>query len=211
MIGLMIYLAGRNTSRRSSCNSGRPYVSPTNYWNFTLKPMAQITQDCDAQEIRNLYYRMQEGWSKGDISDLEADFTAEAFASYTNQLKAKNDRGEHAHCTVHSVVVDKMGWNESATDWKLAVRLYATITDWDTDDRGLIISGSDTARKHMVYAWELRKAKCIGANVKRCPNCGAELKMNAGATCVHCQTHLTAAANRWTLHSIKGISQKTMG
>ena len=153
---------------------------------------------------------MQKAWGAGDMSSLEADFTPDAFAQYKRQLDEKNERGEHAHCIVHSVIADRMGWNNTQTEWLLAVRITAVITAWDTDGQGNIISGSDTKRKQMTYAWELRKSKSVGVNVRKCPNCGASLQINAGIKCPHCETQLTAAANSWALHSIKGVSQKTL-
>jgi len=209
-IAFLVYIAKRNQEKRAYARSSSQGANTENHWNFELRSMNTLAQECSAEAITDLYRRMQSAWGAGDITSLEADFTPDAYAQYKRQLDEKNARNEHAHCIVHSVSAYKMGWNENLTEWRVGVLIYATITAWDTDGEGRIISGSDTKRKRMTYAWEMRKSKNAGSGMKTCPNCGAALEINAGARCPHCETQLTASANRWALHAIKGVSQRTL-
>ena len=180
-------------------------------WGFQLKPINDFKDARpEAAWLEDLYRNMQDAWGAGDMTSLQPYFTADCYAQYERQLRAKNKRGEKAHCEVHSVKAELLGWNEDQYEYMLAVSMRAVITAWNTDADGKIVSGSDRNRKEMHYAWVLRKSKTAQTAERYCPNCGALLDINQMVRCPHCDALLEQPGSGWALSSIQGISQTTL-
>ncbi len=213
--GIILVYKFKHPPQKKQTGSGtRKKIEPT--WGFLPRMLLSIPPEADWQPARekeafeDLYRRMQDAWGAGDMTPLRGDFTPEAYAQFERQLQAKNARGEHAHCKVISVSATPEGWNENAHEWMLAVTVRAVIKAWNTNDNGDIVSGSSLAEKSMVYAWVLRKPKNTAEGKLHCPNCGAEVEMEAGTECPMCGAQLEAPGKGWQLSSIQGLSQKTL-
>ena len=206
--------SGNNTTSPSNTRTAARPAQPT--WGFQMRQMSSMPEEADwntdreKEMFKNLYRQMQKAWEAGDLTPLREDFTADAYTQYDRQLKEKTARGEQAHCRVISVKATPEGWNENAHEWMLAVTVKAVIIAWNTNKYGEIISGSDSFKKSMVYAWVLRKPKNATEGKLHCPNCGAEVEINAGTECPMCGAELEAPGKGWQLSSIQGISQKTL-
>ena len=215
-VGIFSYLSKSSNRHYTGTTVRRAprEVQPT--WGFQTRLMSTMPSETDwnynreSETFCKLYRRMQEAWEAGDLSPLRGDFTPDAYTQYDRQLKAKLARGEHAHCRVISVNATPAGWNENAHEWMLAVKVKAVIKAWNTNEEGRIVSGSNLVEKEMVYAWVLRMPKNVTEGKLHCPNCGAEVEMNAGTECPMCGAQLEAPGKGWQLSSIQGLSQKTL-
>ena len=207
----VIKLNSHSTYRKSiSAHRGLSSI-PQGTWGFQLKPISEFKgKQPENSWLTDLYKRMQDAWGEGDLKTLQPDFTADCYAQYDRQLHAKSARGEKAHCQVLNVNSVIHGWNEDEHEYMMAVEIRAVIIAWNTNQQGEIISGSDTARKVMHYAWVLRKSKEGQEGQRHCPNCGALVDVNFALRCPHCDALLEQTGNGWALSSIQGISQKTL-
>jgi uncharacterized tellurite resistance protein B-like protein len=102
----------------------------------------------------------------------------------------------------------------------LTVRITASAVDYREDLRtGRRLSGTTRPGEFTEY-WSLlrrRDAKTVadkpGLLEGHCPNCGAEVSVNASSRCEYCQAHLTSCAKDWVLSEITQASvwQPTAG
>lgn len=208
-LGFVISVLSDKPKSRSRNRNSSSIDRPT--WGFQLKPISEFKgKQPENSWLTDLYKRMQDAWGEGDLKTLQPDFTADCYAQYDRQLRAKSARGEKAHCQVLNVNSVIHGWNEDEHEYMMAVEIRAVIIAWNTNQQGEIISGSDTARKVMHYAWVLRKSKEGQEGQRHCPNCGALVDVNFALRCPHCDALLEQTGNGWALSSIQGISQKTL-
>ncbi len=210
IIAIRFFLVSALNNYSNSHGSGSSSVRQST-WGFQLRPLSEFKgKQPGISWLRDLYRRMQDAWGEGDLSTLQPDFTADCYAQYDRQLRAKNQRGEKAHCQVLSVDPVIHGWNEDEYEYMMAVEIRAIIISWNTNEHGRIVSGSSTARKEIRYAWVLRKAKESQEQQRQCPNCGAMVDVNFALRCPYCEALLEQTGNGWALSSIQGISQITL-
>jgi hypothetical protein len=89
----------------------------------------------------------------------------------------------------------------------LTLRLWATGKDSTSVlATGRVVGGSTSRpRPYSEYWTVIRGAAARGAPRadRRCPNCGAELKIAMGGTCAYCEVHVTAGEFDWVLSKIE--------
>ena len=188
----------------------------------TLTEYRTLDPDFDAADLRekasNLYVRMQNCWTAGDISELRPYFTDALFTQYERQLAAK--RAQKLTNYVERISVQNVavrGFRQSNGVDHMILKVEARIVDYTlNDETGALVSGSRDREKLMVYEWDLSRTsgmitlKRNGVNKIICPNCGAPLDINVSARCEYCDSVITSSEHDWAICSIKALSQTTM-
>ena len=166
--------------------------------------------------VQDLFTRMQECWEKGDITPLQDSFAHDLWTRYDIQLQQKNKIGEVTHVRDISFV------NLLLYDYRtlygneyLDVEIIVDYNVWRTNKEGRNIMGSPSTRHRMTYVWTLTrpagtKTGQPNRDMNHCPNCGAELDLNAFAECPYCHSMIEKPARKWVLSRIQGVSQKTL-
>ena len=190
-----------------------------------LRPMAEyrsLDPDFDAaalsELISNLYVRMQNCWTGGDISTLRPYFTDALFTQFERQLNQKTAQGLVNHVDRISVQnVTLRGFCQENNTDHIIVKLETRIVDYTVEkSTGKIVSGSNTAEKFMTYEWDMSRTtgyttlKKDGVGKIFCPNCGAPLDVNVSARCEYCGGVITSSNHDWAIAKITGVSQKTL-
>ena len=88
----------------------------------------------------------------------------------------------------------------------ITVRLFASGLDYTVDQRRHVVSGSKhTERAYSEYWTLIRSAERRGAagTEPKCPNCGAELKINMAGHCEYCRAKVTTGEFDWVLSRIE--------
>lgn len=192
----------------------------------TLRPIADYTQldpnfsaEDMKQRLENLYFKVQDCCTRRDYEPVRpyfADALYQRFNREAQQYRAAKRTNYVDRIAVLSV--DLLGWyQENGSDVILA-SLYTRITDYTLDDETKkLLSGSQTAEKFMTYEYTLSRPsgkitdpKHEGVSERHCPNCGAPLSVNESIKCPYCDSVLTFSDHEWTVHMIRGISQRTV-
>ena len=170
-----------------------------------------------ADRVRDLFTRMQEGWENGDIDSLHGDFMPDTWTRFNTQLQNKIAAGETTH--VRDIFFDHVDLLSYATDQEhqiLKVKLTVTHNVWTTNAAGKCIQGTEKTRKRFEFLWTMTRP--LGAvtggsalqDTEHCPNCGAELDLEAFAECPFCHTPIMKVAPDWVISEIDALSQTTL-
>lgn len=189
----------------------------------SLRPMAEyrsLDPDFNEAELRetvsNLYVRMQNAWSAGDISDLRPYFTDALFTQFERQLAQKRAQGltnRMDRISVQSVVL--RGFTQSGGCDHIIAQLQTRLVDYTVDKTGKVVSGSPDREKFMTYEWDLSRTsgmislKKDGVSRIFCPSCGAPLDVNASARCEYCGSVIRSSEHDFAICNITAISQIT--
>ena len=169
------------------------------------------------QRVQALYEKMQTCWEDGNIEPLRKDFMPDAWTRFDTQLQNKKLAGETSH--VRDIVFNQVEIQNYAKDSEhqvLRVKLDVTHNVWTTDSKGKCIQGTEKTRKRFKYMWTMVRplgARSDGSAVQdttHCPNCGAEIDMEAFAECPFCHTPFMQVAPDWVISEIDALSQTTI-
>ncbi len=210
LIGLGIVL----TVVKSIKNSYKLNYENNMYSYINLDPNFDSAALCE--KLGNLYVQMQQCWTAKDIEPLRPYFT-DALFNQMNMMVQQNIRNGHTNYVERIAVlgVEPTYWYQSNGFDHIKVTIETRIVDYTLDDRtGKLISGSQKAEKFMTYEWDISRksgvttTKTAGTHIVVCPNCGANVDINASAICEYCKTPITAEQHDWVITNIKGISQQ---
>jgi hypothetical protein len=173
-----------------------------------LRPIAEystVDPDFDAADLRekvsNLYVRMQNCWTKKDISELRPYFTDALFTQFERQLAQKKSQGLTNYIeriSVQNVAV--RGFKQENGVDHMIVKVEARIVDYTVNDStGQVVSGAKDREKFMTYEWDMSRtsgAKSLkkdGIGRIFCPSCGAPLYINASARSEYCGSVISSS------------------
>ena len=211
---------GGKSSKRGYVNVGDRSTPQS-----ALRPMTEyrsVDPDFDSaaltEMISNLYVRMQNAWTDGDISALRPYFTDALFTQFERQLAQKTAQGLVNHIDRISVQnVTLRGFRQESGADHIIVKVETRIVDYTVEKAtGKIVSGSNTAERFMTYEWDMSRTtgfttlKKDGVGRISCPNCGAPLDINVSARCEYCGGVITSGDHDWAIAKITAISQKTL-
>ena len=220
IIVLVIYLSRRGAKKGGTIapRQSGPHPAAGNYArDGELMPVeAYLSADpnFNPAETRewasNLYVRMQNGWTKGDISDLRPYFTPAYFSQMEAQLRAKTEQGLINVMERVSVrEAEIKGFYRDADEDHMILYLGARVVDYTVEiATGRIVAGSRDQEIFLRYRWDLsRTAGVVTARQTRdesahCPNCGAPLDLNTSARCEYCGSVVEAARHDWAICNI---------
>jgi hypothetical protein len=96
---------------------------------------------------------------------------------------------------------------EDAFYISITMRIGAQGYDYTVNERGNVVSGSNTAPRYWSEYWTFirsRKAKSLAAKAElNCPNCGAPLRVNNVGVCEFCGGKITSGEFDWVLSRIE--------
>jgi len=172
-----------------------------------------------AEQVGNLYVRMQNAWTAKDMTPVRPYFTDALYNQFASQLEMLKKAGRTNYVDRIAVLgVSVRGWYTQGMNDILSLSVRTRIVDYTKlDVNGQLISGSETQEKFMEYEYlmirpsdALTKETELGATTAvNCPNCGAPLDINNSAKCPYCDNVVRFEGHDWVIYQIKGISQRT--
>ena len=169
------------------------------------------------QRVKNLFEKMQSCWEEGNIEPLRKDFMPDTWTRFNTQLQNKRAAGETSH--VRNILFDQVVLQSFATDSEhqvLKIKIDVTHNIWTTNRRGKCIQGTDKTRKRFEFIWTMMRplgSQTGGAGMTdamHCPNCGAEIDLEAFAECPFCHTPIMKISQDWVISEIDALSQRTL-
>jgi len=160
------------------------------------------------------FFKIQEAWSKRDMSIARAYCSPALFQRFSSQLSGLKDAGKvnkMDNLAVGSVELVE-AFPDGGFDYVTA-RVNASAADYTIDEKsGKIISGSKESSPFTEYWTFLRsdkvktKAGAPTLEARQCPNCGAPLAINAVGKCDYCGSDVTSGQYNWVLSEISQAS-----
>jgi predicted lipid-binding transport protein (Tim44 family) len=88
----------------------------------------------------------------------------------------------------------------------ITVRLWASGLDYTVDAHGHVVGGSKTDERAYSEYWTFVRGVAKRGEAKsdgKCPNCGADLKINMAGHCEYCRAKVTTGDFDWVLSRIE--------
>ncbi len=169
------------------------------------------------QKVKKLFEKMQSCWEDGNIEPLRKDFMPDTWTRFNTQLQNKKAVGETSH--VRNILFEQVVLQSYSTDAEhqvLKIKIDVTHNIWMTNRKGKCIQGTDKTRKRFEFIWTMMRplgSKTDGtkaADTMHCPNCGAEVDLEAFAECPFCHTPIMKVSPDWVISEIDALSQRTL-
>ncbi len=210
-------LKGR--SGRSSEHEGVDHSNE--YRPETLKQLRTEDPSFDSadlvQRVKALFEKMQACWEDGNIEPLRKDFMPDTWTRFNTQLQNKKAAGETSH--VRNILFEQVllqGYSTDSEHQVLKIKIDVTHNIWTTNRKGKCIQGTDKTRKRFEFIWTMmrplgsRTGGTAAADTMHCPNCGAEIDLEAFAECPFCHTPIMKVSPDWVISEIDALSQRTL-
>ena len=117
-----------------------------------------------AETASDLFFRLQGGWTRRDLSPVSGLLTDEMRATLqadADALKAKGQTNRLENISVRTVEITE-AWQESGQDY-VTVLFQANLLDYTTDGAGKVLSGSDTVPVKFEEFWTFTRPVGPGA------------------------------------------------
>lgn len=218
IVAIVIGSSAIKPKRRKGNNAPAPRVAPlVNDLSGLKERDPAFNESKFLADSANLYIRLQEAWSKKNLTPVRTRLAEELYARSERQINAYIANNQTNRIEKISVLnASIVGCTKDSKNDIITVELRTRIIDYVTDDRtGNVVRGNPKKELFMIYRWTFIRTlgKLTGEdgtiNTKQCPNCGAPVNLNQSAICSYCGSVCTSGDYDWILSDIKGISQRT--
>lgn len=131
---------------------------------FTRENMTYYSQtfprwdrDLLVARVRQVFFWLQDGWSRRDLSGSEAFLAPRLASEYRQKLAEMQARGERNMIKEPVLEPDEVEFVHSHLDedtQHFMVMLFASLIDYTVDGQGRLISGDDSHRLYFTEFWE---------------------------------------------------------
>ncbi len=107
--------------------------------------------------VRQVFYYLQDAWSRQDLSEGGEYFTPTLLADYGTKLQAMRARGERNMVHDPELSSDNIDFVYSQLNSdgeRFVARIFASLVDYTVDASGKIIAGEDDNRLYFTEFWE---------------------------------------------------------
>jgi len=166
--GSMQYQDAQSQVPTASSYSNTPPVQeplPFNGIDYRSLTMMDRTFDPNmfVKSAQDIFFKVQGAWNKQDIGALRALCGAELLKSWEEelaQLKLRGHKNRMDNIALRESEITEV-WTESGEDF-ITVRLFANLLDYTADDKGTVVSGSDTEPVQFQEFWTFTRP--VGPN-----------------------------------------------
>jgi predicted lipid-binding transport protein (Tim44 family) len=174
-----------------------------------------FNEDLFIAKVSNIYIQLQESWEAKEWQKVRPFESDELFNMHKRQLQEFID--SNTTNVVDDIAVLKAqihNYREYGDTETLDVYLKARIKDYVIDDASKkVIEGDPRQEIVMEYILSMSRKKGVlsrsgeGTAVKTCPNCGANISINAAGECKYCGSVVTSGDFDWVLTRLDVLSQ----
>ncbi len=175
----------------------------------------EFSEDLFISRINNMFIQLQEAWQAKDWKKVRPFESDELFNTHARQLQELID----SHTTN---VVDDIGilrtmitdYHDNGATESLDVYMRVRYKDYIVDDNtGKVLEGDPNLEIFMEYELVMSRKKGIltrlaqNTVVSTCPNCGANVSINASGECEYCGSVVSNGDFDWVLTRMDVLSQ----
>lgn len=172
-----------------------------------------ISMDDLKQEVFNIYKDIQYAWTNFDYDKIRMLTTDEIFNMYSSQLNTLEIKNQ---VNIMSEIKKKDARILSVKEENgiitlecyLKVNCYDYVINKTTNE---VERGINNRKMEIEYIITVVKdANSKNTNIVKCPNCGAEVEMNASGKCKYCDAVLVQKASDYVMSKKECIGQKIL-
>ncbi len=168
-------------------------------------------------KVNNMFIQLQQAWMDKQWNSIRPFETDALFNMHHKQLNAYIEQ-QRTNVVENIAILDStiVRYEHDGAHDELAVMIRARLNDYVIDDHTKkIIKGNPNRDIYMTYIWTLiRKDTVLTKNdleqyeVTQCPNCGANVSINASGQCEYCESIISSGDYDWVLSKIKVVNQR---
>jgi len=161
--------------------------------------------------VNNMFMQLQDAWMRKDWRSIRPFETDELYNMHARQLQRYIDNNE-TNVIENICIMDTkiIRYEQDAINDIIIVRIKARFNDYVIDDATKEVKAGDPKRDiYMTYYWKLIRRKGVVTQVNnltnsvtQCPNCGANVSINAAGECEYCGSVISNGQYDWVLASI---------
>ena len=159
--------------------------------------------------VKEIFFTLQEGWSKQQWAMLRPNETDALFQSHRFWLeeyqrqKLRNVLERIAITRLEPVKIDSDAHYDAIT-----CRIYASMRDSTVRATGEVVGGNAKADRVFTEYWTLIRRRGVKTAAKAtaaasCPNCGAPLRITQAGVCESCDAKIVRGDFGWVLSRIE--------
>jgi uncharacterized Zn finger protein (UPF0148 family) len=155
--------------------------------------------------IRMIAVELQDAWSSLDWEKARVHETEPLFQMHRYWIdayraqKLRNIVDDFQVARVQPVKITSDAFYDAIT-----VRIWASGKDYTIDERGSVVTGSNTSVREWSEYWTFIRSRMVSkSGTITCPNCGASVSAGTTGVCSYCGGKLTAGAFDWVLSRIE--------
>lgn len=132
------------------------------YRSLTLMDRS-FTQEQFLKTAQDLFFKIQGAWNKQDSATLRGLCGADLMKSWEDEIAQTRSRGQKNRMDNIALRESEITevWTESGADF-ITVRLFANLLDYTVDDKGAVVSGSDSEAVQFEEFWTFTRP--VGPN-----------------------------------------------
>ena len=149
-------------------SSGNPPVQePLPFNGIDYRSLTMMDRTFDPNQFvktaQDIFFKVQGAWNKQDVGALRALCGTELLKSWEEelaQLKLRGHKNRMDNIALRESEITEV-WTESGEDF-ITVRLFANLLDYTADDKGTVVSGSDSEPVQFEEFWTFTRP--VGPN-----------------------------------------------
>jgi predicted lipid-binding transport protein (Tim44 family) len=151
----------------SSYSNTPPVQEPLPFNGIDYRSLTMMDRTFDpnlfVKTAQDIFFKVQGAWNKQDTGALRMLCGAELLKSWEEELAQQKLRGHKNRLDNIALRESEITevWTESGEDF-ITVRLFANLLDYTADDRGTVVSGSDTEPVQFQEFWTFTRP--VGPN-----------------------------------------------
>lgn len=174
-----------------------------------------FSEDMFISRVNNMFIQLQEAWQAKDWKKVRPFESDELFNTHARQLQEFIDSRT-------TNVVDDIGilrttitdYHDNGSTESLDVYMRARLKDYIiNDETGKVVEGDPEREIFMEYELVMSRRKGVvtrlaeNTAVTTCPNCGANVSINASGECEYCNSVVSSGDFDWVLTRLDVLSQ----
>ncbi|MBS4207036.1 TIM44-like domain-containing protein [Bacillus sp. FJAT-50079] len=199
-------------------NRSRPAYRPVAANLSKLKEKDPLFSDeLFLSKVNNMFIQLQQAWMDKQWNSIRPFETDPLFNMHHKQLQSYIDQ-QRTNVVENIAILDSkiVRYENDGDHDEIDVYLRVRINDYVIDDHTKkVIKGNPNRDIYMTYIWTLiRKGNVVTEEEKeqyevtQCPNCGANVSINASGQCEYCESVISSGEYNWVLSKIKIVSQE---
>lgn len=175
-----------------------------------------FSEDMFISRVNNMFIQLQEAWQAKDWKKVRPFESDELFNTHARQLQEFIDsKTTNVVDEIAVLRTEISDYHDNGSTETLDVYMRVRLKDYIVNDEtGKVIEGDPKREITMEYELAMSRRKGVvtrlaeSTMVTTCPNCGANVSINASGECEYCNSVVSNGDFDWVLSRLDVLSQE---
>ncbi|MEQ8173617.1 MAG: Tim44-like domain-containing protein [Syntrophomonadaceae bacterium] len=175
-----------------------------------------FSEDMFMSRVNNMFIQLQEAWQAKDWKKVRPFESDELFNTHARQLQEFIDsKTTNVVDEIAVLRTEISDYHDNGATETLDVYMRVRLKDYIiNDETGKVIEGDPKQEITMEYELAMSRRKGVvtrlaeSTTVTTCPNCGANVSINASGECEYCNSVVSNGDFDWVLTRLDVLSQE---